>query len=627
LQKPRPKLRQKLIAKLLVAGLMVTPLFTSVYAEEEKSAPESVQTEEATPKYDFDEIVVTATKTEKSIKKVSASISVITREMIEESPLSSITDILSTLPGVSVEKRSGLGTTAGISIRGLNGGPGSQKMLLLIDGRTANFAFNGNINWNAVPKDMIERIEVIRGPASALYGANATGGVINIITKKPEKDSTTINARYGSFNTQIYSLTQIGRDDRLGYVFTAETGRSNGPRDYSDYDGQNYSLRLDFDANENTTWSLMAGIHNSDRNIAGSKTRPNGFYREEADANYLDLQAKIIGEKTTDIFRVYTNASETQDTKSGSLTTPDSRMKDRTSGFMYQRDMTFKADDVLTVGLDYQKQTATDIYNRKDYDANTSAFYAQYDRNLNEKLNMNLGVRSDHHSAYGNQFSPKLGFSYQTSPDTRVRLNIAKAFKAPSLADLYSASGSNRSNPDLKPTEMWAYELGLEKQFNEATLGKVVFYYNDITDLVINKQFVGYRQKVNVGKMVTQGVEVELNRKISKYWDAFVNYTYLDVGDMTYLSTHHKANLGAVYKKFPYKVSLSTQYVGDSWGSDNFKRPIPDYTTANIKVTYEPNKNYELSLGIENIFDKYYEVYLDYPMPGRVYTVDLKLKF
>jgi len=161
---------KKILSRLLVLSLLSV---ASLPAWADESA-----------EFNLDQVVVTATKTEKSIKEVSSSVSVITEEMMKNSNAKNVADLLTMLPGVKIQSTGNLGGDRGISMRGINGGPGSQKVLLLLDGRPANSAYESGINWNTVPLENIERIEVIRGPVSALYGANAITGVVNIITKK-----------------------------------------------------------------------------------------------------------------------------------------------------------------------------------------------------------------------------------------------------------------------------------------------------------------------------------------------------------------------------------------------------------------------------------------------------------
>lgn len=591
-------------------------------------ATPALAAEEGALEFSLEQMVVTATKTEKSLKEVAASVSVITPEMIWDSSAKSLADLLPLLPGGSIETRGSLGGISGISIRGLNGGPGSQKILLLLDGRPANFAYSGDINWNSIPLENVERVEVIRGPASALYGANALGGVINVITKKPTKNTTTLKTQGGTNDTQIYSLLHMGKEDKLAYVVTLGSGKSDGHRPNGDYEDKDYTLKLDYAINPTTNLIFNSGYHQEDRGVAGSKTTPEKYYRDNIQNNYVDLEMQSRQENKTNKIRFYQNNSQSESTKSGSSTILSSSMKDSNIGLMLQQDINLSDRQTLTWGVEYQKQEATERLKNEKYDAEMVDLYLQNDQKISPRLNLNLGARLDHHSAFGNQVSPKLGLVYQAGVDTLVRVNVAKAFKAPSLADLYSTSSSGLGDPNLKPIELWNYELGLEKQFSPATVGKVVFFKSNGKNMIINeRQSDGTRKKKNVGNIKPRGFEVELNSKLSSNLDVFANYTYLDVGDMTYLASRDRYNLGLRYKKGPFKANLTQQYIGSSYARDYHQMPIDGYSLTNLNLSYTPNSNLELALGVDNLFDKEYEVYKDYPMPGRVVTGSLSLKF
>jgi len=650
----------------------------------------------------FDEIVVTANRTETPKQEVTSTVSVITREMIDNSPATSVQELLGTVPGVALYGYGGLGNKTAVSIRGLDGGGSSQKMLLLIDGRPANYAFQGGIDWNTLPLANIESIEVVRGPVSTMYGDNSLGGAVNIITRKYDKDMTSLETSYGSFQTFTTSLVQQGKMYKGNYVITGNYGKTNGFRDHTDYEGNNFTIRMNFD----NGLTFAGGYTNYDRTNPGTAGIPKdannkdyeNWQYDRAEGYHFDLSKEIkSGVHTTKISTYYnvldsSNIREKTANAAGSgggngsgsgggngsgsgsgsgggngsgsgggngsgsgggngsgsgggngsgsnskvftgIWELNNDIKERTFGIQLNQNIALSDKHAVNWGIDYRFMGA-DVYEIKsnpqqgDFSANESALYVLDSRKLGDKLTMDIGGRYDHHSDYGGQFNPKFGLAYAADRDITVRLNIARAFKAPTLNDLYGDNG----NPDLRPTRSWNYELGVEKRFDENTRGSLTFYRAEVKDLIVGKSRSGQDKKINLDDMQPQGVELELARKIDKHVDVFANYTYLDVGDMTRRASRHKGNIGVNYKNGAFKASLYEQYVGTSYEED--LRAYPDaekvgaYALTSLKLAYEPEKSgYVYTFAVLNLFDQDYESYLNHPMPGRAYTFSVKKLF
>ncbi|MGM9571126.1 MAG: TonB-dependent receptor plug domain-containing protein [bacterium] len=594
--------------------------------------------EKDTLEFNLDQVVVTATKTEKELKDVANSVSVITRQMIEKSPYNNVVDLLTVLPGVKIQGKGAYGGERAVSLRGLNGGPGSDKVLLLLDGRPVNSAYSSSINWNSIPLENIEKIEVIRGSASALYGTNALGGVINIITRKPDKNQTIFQTSYGTYKTAINSVTTMGKDSKLGYVLSADYGRTDGDREHNKYKNENINLNLDYQINNEWQLKMRSGYHYEDLQQQTSVTASKPWLYDSLTkkAYYIDLAAVLEKEKMTNTVRIYNNnfdnSNDNAVTKSRNPSTLPSKMTENITGFLWQQDLKFSNDALLTWGLDYKNAKAKNKINNKKYSADYFALYLQHDQKLNDYFHMNLGARIDKQSDFDTEISPKFGLVYDAGENTLLRLNIAKSFKAPSLADLYSTSSSGQGDENLKAVEMMTYELGIEKQLSSAVNAKLVFYKSKSKNLIINKWIEpGLRKKTNVD-LDPQGIEMEINTKLSDHLNGFLNYTYLDVGDLTYMTSRHMGNLGLSYQNRGLKADLVLRYQGEGWYWDHDAKH-PDggahggFTTADLRLSYQMKPNCEIGLSIENLFDKEYQYYEGYPMPGITVMGTINFKF
>lgn len=608
----------------------------------------------------LDEVVVTANRMETPEKEVTSTVSVITREMIENSTAGTLPELLTTVPGVALYNYGGLGSKSGVSIRGIDGGGSSQKMLLLIDGRPANYANQGGIDWNTFSLNNIERIEVVRGPVSAMYGDNSLSGAVNVITRNYDKDSTVVETSYGSFDTFTTSLLQQGKlNDGGNYVFTANYGNADGFRDHSDYQGKNATLRL----NMSNGVTFSSGYTQYDRTNPGTVgvPKPSGsgalaypdydsYSLDTAEGYYFDLAKEIkSGIHTTNISAYYNVmdssniAEKTTSVGSGNnkwtrfddVWELSEQIKEKTTGIQLNQNVLISDKQTLTWGVDYRRLDA-DGYDRKATPpsltispADEFAAYVQNSRKIDAKLTMDIGGRYDHHSVYGGQFNPKFGLAYAADEDTTLKLNVARAFKAPTLNDLYGKNG----NTELQPTKAWDYELGIDKRFNEKTKGSITLYREDVEGLIIGvKRSGGGQQKMNANDMRPQGVEVALVQNVNAHVDVFANYTYLDVGDMTRRASRHKGNLGVNYKNGAFKTSLYEQYIGSSYVEDLASDPdaekLGGYALTNVKFTYAPiESDYSYAFTVNNLFDKEYEKYQYYPMPGRSYTFSVKKTF
>jgi outer membrane cobalamin receptor len=529
-----------------------------------------------------DEMVVTATRAQQKSSDVLASVTVITQADIEALPARNVDDVLRHVRGISVLQPTGMGygLPSQINIRGV---PGQNSTLLLVDGMPLNEAGSGFVNINEVPLADIKQIEVVRGAYSAIYGADAFGGVINIITRDPEDTAASSvsvemgNEGYTRVSAQastgtraaglIVSVQKRSIDNYLAHdeqVLSYWDWPSMQYIEYSkdvdnfDYEDENISLKGTYDIGETAhlvlhgryfgselgygtasyapvylqeedsimeNRSVMGGASLELEISEGSSAEFRAFYREQSREVWgLDL-SHMQGE-----FPVYVRSySET--------VTDDWRI----DGILHQQ---LGESSVVSVGADYYvinydfeplkasaTGTALPLSSGSEGDIYNVGVYVQDQMAVLHNLDVVAGVRLDSHSEFNEAVSPKLGMLYKASDDTAFRASVGRAYRAPTALELFQPAVrfgpiTFESNPDLDPEYIISADIGVNQRLCGAADGYVGLFYNDMDDL-ISKQISGSSLVYqNVDKAWSAGVEAGIDYAVTDALDLFANYTY-----------------------------------------------------------------------------------------------------
>jgi len=698
----------------------------------------------------MDEIVVTATKTEKTVDDVPGSVTVISKEEIERRNIRTVDDALSKIKGVFTKRNKGLmDSTSSVRLRGFKG---DQYTLILLDGQPLNDAYTGGLEWGALPVDNIERIEVIRGAASALYGGNAMGGVINIITKTPEKLEASATGGYGSNNTYRYRFSagsrfkdmfslRIGYEEEStdGYVTTpvvgtisAGTGTVSGGYAMNDKygdptqwvvgdKGENSAEKrsvdakatFDFSDTGNLAFTAISGRHEYDygqpntymATFSGSAIVSSGQKATFSPNNFIDYTG--IGKNETDVYSLAfkelfgpvqidaqvgtTGVNDSYTTESGGSTatyydSPGTLKKTKSRAWFAEvrGDLPIGESHLLTVGVSFRtdKSDTNDYdvpYYRSYSDRSESTFYsggndriwaifAQDEWSIADALSLYLGCRYDSWKVYDgasgvpgsetqydsntdSEFSPKTGIVWKALPDTTLRASVGHAFRPPNLYELYrtwqSWGWEYKSNPNLETEKVWTYEAGIDQYyFGRKTRLSVTGYRNDIENLIYYKidNTAKTKTRMNAGKGRTYGLEFEIEQKINGWLNAWGNLTYTDakITDNPFdPETEDKRvtgipttmyNIGLEAEHRWFKGSLVGRYFSkiynDSDNRDTAEGVYGTYEPAfyvDGKITFTPFKWGEISLSVDNIFDKEYYEY--YKQDGRTFFCELTVRY
>ncbi|MFA4889839.1 MAG: TonB-dependent receptor, partial [Candidatus Omnitrophota bacterium] len=611
---------EKKICVLL--GLVMLVVSADIYAEETQYSKAKV--------VELEPITVTASRTERRISEVPSNTSIISEKDIQSSNAKSIPDLLKDVEGINMYDASGVGTVGAVNMRGFYGGMSSHQ-LVLVDGIPQNKGKDKLVDWDLISLDNIESVEIVRGPASALYGDNAMSGVINIITKKPnEKPEAKVYASYGSFNTQEYKTSVSGAYKKLGILLGASQKITDGFREHCNYDRTHIGGRLDYNINDEQKvqflldyykkkrgalpWALSEAQIAQDRRQARPGTENDKSDETKSDISITHAWDVSSNVKTEETFYYKYNNADSFFTSS-QLVQKEQLEDENVYGVLLkcglnQEILGFDHDftmgiDLERVNFDYQEYGAT--YQQRgalQRDSNVKRDkigpYLQDEIKLSDSLRLIGGIRYDRVDFDFNdritannsktekmsKLTPRCGLIYMYQKDSSLYANYAQAFRTPTMAQMFTYSGSS-ANPDLKSEEAINYEVGLHHRFNEFLKANLSLYWMGLDDEIWYDYATSKYQ--NYGKTSHKGIEAGLNFKINKSWSIFANYTYSRAKNENgsyagkYLTSIpiHKASSGLHFTtEFGLSWDLIVTYIGSSYIDSTNNNKLPSYATA-----------------------------------------------
>ncbi len=595
---------------VLLAGIVLFLSGAVCSAEEEYKA------------FDLGEVVVTATSTERSVEDISATVSVITREEIEASNATSVMDILAGLPGVFVKKQETFGR-ADINIRGI--GQNGRRIMVLIDGRPVKVSLFGCTVTHSLPLDNVERIEVVRGPASVLYGTDALGGVINIITREAgEGFETDVTASYGTYDTRQYLLRHGGKSERVDYYVTADKKETDGHRPNGGYDGEDYTAKFGYCLTENVKAVLSGKYFDGKKEKPGAVSAPTPDDRQDYERAAVDLTFDGDFGRWDSSLKFYHNYGHHQ-----FHGTDLWHHKDYTYGAMFKHSSRLWEDNELTMGIDYRLQEGKKLPPQPEgeYDKHEHAFYFLNEHTLGDDVILSMGMRYNEDSIYGGFWCPHGGLVCHLNEETSVRFAANKAFRSPQLNELYMFPPSHT---DLDPEEVWNYEIGMDRKLTDWLSADIVLYRMEGDNLIETRDNPSpppMKMFYNTGEFTFEGVELGLDFLLGGGFSGNFFYTYLDSGENSAGRPENKLDLALSCRRGKLAGYLTGQYVSGLYHSDNHQDKLSDYFVAGAKATYQVSSNLKAFLAVDNILDEDYEIEMDYPMPGTTFTGGITAAF
>lgn len=632
---------KKSLTKVILMGLLASSNViwggTEVHAEEPQQ-------------FLLDEYVVTATRTPVKEFEAQANISVITRKELEERNYKDLYTALRDVPGVQTYSygQAGYLTSNALQING------SNKVVVLIDGIRANQGAEIFSPGTITDLGDIERIEILKGAASALYGADAQGGVINIITKKAGGKSK-IFVNGGNFGRKEYGGIFNVKKDKLGIRVSAkkyEDGdfkSAKGERIFSNQESNTYNVALSYELKENSSINFNYDLFNN-RFAYLTPGKNTGGYGKFDSTNVRLVWNQEFDENTHNVFSIGHNR------RAYAPSWGESAYR----SLLVQEQFSKNLGDrhLVTAGVDYE---GSDVLNQPSYNSkyigeniNTTAYYLQDQWSITKKLNLIAGVRYTSPNAFESVWTPNLNLGYTFSDKTNMYVSWNKFFDTPSISQMYDDKHGNAS---LKPEDGKNFELGINHKITDDFLMSMHYFYRNTTNAIMYDRVTElyYNSKEEVR---TKGFDVQLKKAFGEHVNTYVGYTYLQ-RPATGSVTTQQANYGGYLPRSAWNIGAD--YSNDKFdagivGRGIIKRPgyystagksFPNdsYWVWDLNCSYKIKKNVRAYVNINNIFNQYYaensDVYWqneggypslggDYkwwPMPGRSFIVGMEYTF
>ncbi|PQZ75800.1 MULTISPECIES: TonB-dependent siderophore receptor [unclassified Brevundimonas] len=646
-------------ATLAAASLLAAaPAFAAETVDQQAAAPDVAGRAGATA---VEDVVVTANRSAQPIERVGASVTVLTQAAIEARQTPAVVELLAQTPGVSFTRNGGVGTSTGVNIRGAE----SQHTVVLIDGVKLNdpSSTQGGFNFGNLLIGDTARIEVLRGAQSTLWGSQAIGGVVNIVTAEPtEALQGSLDAEAGARGTTYFRGGVGGANERLSWRLAASRYDTDGFSAFAKgteddgYTNTGLSGRLNVKVTDAVSLDLRS-VWSSGRNDFDAF---NGDSREYGKTQELVAYAGLNFDLLDGRFRNRIGYAHT-DTDRRNFN-PDNKVQTLTfdaegQNRRWEYQGAFAVTEALnaTFGLEHEK---SEMKTRSPGDWNPNPAFGRGEAELNsaygqvqwtvlDGLTLTGGLRYDDHAQYGDNLLGQVAAAWALNEgDTVVRASWGQGFRAPGLYELYSEYG----NLTLQPEEFDSWEVGVEQRlFDRAVVSATYFNrqadneirYNGCstpsTDPLCTVNGAGrwgyYR---NVQKTEAQGVELIGRVDVTERLNLSANYTWTDAksasgatdGKRLTRRPEHMANLAADYAfAFGLKTSVAVRYVGETFNNDANTVVVGEYTLVDIRASYPINDNLEVYGRVENAFDEQYQTVLNYGTAGRGVFGGVRIRF
>ena len=606
--------------------------------------PAKVSAEIINDSLSLQEVVVTGTRNATDVRHLPMTVTVIGRETLTEQHQPSVLPtVMQQVPGLFVTSRSMMGygvstgAAGGINLRGITGGAG--QLLVLIDGHPQYNGVYGHPISDSFQTLMADRVEVLRGPASVLYGSNAMGGVLNIVTRSIREDGvkSSVNLGAGSYGTVQAEASNQVRSGKFSSTVSAQYGRTDNHRPRMGFEQYGGYLKLGYDITEHWNAYADADITHFNSSYPGAVSSPMYGADQWITRGVVSAAVENHYNRTSGALSVYSNFGRHKiDDGSADPTTPTQRFfrsKDALTGISWYQSAQLFEGNRLTVGMDYQhiygnayytsKQTGEvlDTPNKQSGKShrNEIAGYVDFRQDLARWLTIDAGLRLDHHSVTGTEWIPQAGIVVRLIETGEIKAMASKGFRNPTMREMYLYPPSNE---ELEPERIWNYELSWRHSLGAFHYGANLYYIKgDNMIQTVN------RKNVNTGEIENYGAELEAEYRIDSHWSVNTNHSLLHMEHPVIPAPTYKGFLGANYNCCRWTVVAGLQYISGLYTAVGDHEQKEDFCLLNASVTYNVAKGLSLWLRGENLLAQSYEINLGYPMPRATFMVGINWNF
>ncbi|MDP3452344.1 MAG: TonB-dependent receptor [Bacteroidales bacterium] len=626
----------------LVIALMTTS-WMQIFAKESERETEVKDTLKTR---NLNTLVVSANKTKVNRNSVPVTVSVIERDEIEASGHSALLPILSqSVPGLFVTRKgiTGFGVAEGsagvVNIRGVGQG---NKVLMLFDGQPQWAGIFGHAMPDLYVSSDIERVEIIRGPGSLIYGSNAMGGVVNVITRKYDGDGLESRARvaYGSYNTQKYMINSGFNRDRFTAFVSVNHDRTDGHRSRSKFNITNgfakagYKLGDHFNIEANVS---VAKIYNENPGRKDDLVTDNkmDLLRGSASVALENRHKYGSGE-----LRLFFNGGDHEINdgyKVGEL--PRSYLfnsRDHNYGLMVHENFRIFKGNSFTVGFDYKNWGGKAWNSPINGDANTTLA----DREVNETagfliiqqelfdiFTFNGGVRFEYNSTFAGAWVPQIGVTLRAFKDNVIKGSISKGYRSPNIREMFMFPPQN---PNLMPESMLNFELSVgQTMLNSDLSAELTLFYIDGWNMIETVRINGIPKNLNTGYFDNRGFELQLSYRIKHDLRADANYSFLNTSKPMLASPKHKLYLSLGYSPGDFTFNFNTQHIGGMYLNTATKYK-ESFTLLNMRASYKMlinNLKTSVFVNGDNLTAVSYSINEGFPMPGAIFMAGIDINF
>ena len=601
--------------------------------------------------YAINEVVVTGTRSETDVRHLPMTVSVVGRPQLEASQQTSVLPVLnSQVPGFFSTSRGvmGYGVATGasgqMSLRGIGGpaqaGLPTTGLLVLIDGHPQYMGLMGHPIADAYQTMMAERVEVLRGPASVLYGSNAMGGVINIVTRKMQEDGirTNINIGAGSYGSVQTEATNRIKKGRFSSTVTASYNRTDGHRADMAFEQYGGYAKLGYDFTDN--WKVWGDVNVTRFNATnpGSVMKPYIDNDQRITRGMTSFALENHYEKTSGALSFFYNWGDHWINDGyqpgGEPLQYRFNSNDQMLGVSWYQSVQLFQGNRLTVGADYF-HFGGEAWNQffdghREISANKSlnevAGYVDFRQDIAAWLTLDAGARVDYHSQTGTEFIPQVGLAFHLPENAEIKAMASKGFRNPTIREMYMFPPQN---PDLKPEKLWNYELSFSQRLmdNRLSYGLNVFYING-ENLIIrlpNPNGSGMLNQ-NSGEIENWGAEANVGYQFNPVWSVMANYSWLHMENPVLASPEHKLYGGVNFRKGRWSASTGIQYVKGLY-TDLDAATKENFVLWDMQGSFKATNYLSFYVRGENLLAQRYEINAGYPMPKATFMGGVNINF